>query len=44
MIGIDKSTVIIGIIGRLVPIKNHQMFFEAAKRLIDVIRNERLFF
>ncbi len=35
MLGIDKSTVIIGIIGRLVPIKNHQMFFEAAKRLID---------
>ena len=35
MVGIDENTVTIGIIGRLVPIKNHEMFFEAAKRLID---------
>ena len=34
MIGIDKSTVVIGIIGRLVPIKNHQMYFDAAKRFM----------
>ena len=34
-LGIDKSTVVIGIIGRLVPIKNHEMFFEAAKRLME---------
>ena len=34
MLGIDKSTVVIGIIGRLVPIKNHLMFFDAAERLI----------
>ena len=34
-LGIEESTVVIGIIGRLVPIKNHRMFFETAKRLID---------
>ena len=28
---IDANTVLIGIIGRLVPIKNHKMFFAAAK-------------
>ena len=43
-LGIDKSTVIIGIIGRLVPIKNHQMFFEAAKRLIDGDPERKVFF
>ncbi|MGA7964303.1 MAG: glycosyltransferase, partial [Gammaproteobacteria bacterium] len=35
VLGIDKSTVVIGIIGRLVPIKNHEMFFEAAKQLME---------
>lgn len=35
MLGMDKSTLVIGIIGRLVPIKNHRMFFEAAKRFIE---------
>ncbi|OGP62374.1 MAG: hypothetical protein A2V65_01825 [Deltaproteobacteria bacterium RBG_13_49_15] len=34
-IGIDDETILIGIIGRLVPIKNHMMFLRAAKRLID---------
>ncbi len=35
MLGIHKSTLVIGIIGRLVPIKNHQMFFDAAKQFIE---------
>jgi len=30
-LGIDDETLLIGIIGRLVPIKNHKMFFDAAK-------------
>ncbi|MEW5910692.1 MAG: glycosyltransferase, partial [Thermodesulfobacteriota bacterium] len=34
-IGIDDGTILIGIIGRLVPIKNHEMFLKAAKKLIE---------
>ncbi len=34
-IGVDDETVLIGIIGRLVPIKNHGMFLDAAKILLD---------
>jgi GT2 family glycosyltransferase/glycogen synthase len=33
--GISDYTLLIGIVGRLVPIKNHRMFFQAAKRFID---------
>lgn len=31
-IGVDASFFLIGIVGRLVPIKNHRMFLDAAKR------------
>lgn len=34
-LGLDDDTILIGIIGRLVPIKNHLMFFKAAKIFID---------
>jgi GT2 family glycosyltransferase/glycogen synthase len=33
--GIDNDSILIGIIGRLVPIKNHRLFFEAAKLFTD---------
>ena len=44
MLGMDKSTVVIGIIGRLVPIKNHRMFFEAAKRFINSDPGQKVIF
>ncbi len=34
-LGVDENTILIGIIGRLVPIKNHAMFLEAARILLD---------
>jgi GT2 family glycosyltransferase/glycosyltransferase involved in cell wall biosynthesis len=34
-IGIDDDTLLIGIIGRLVPIKNHMMFLKAAKLFLE---------
>ncbi len=34
-LGIPESTAVVGIIGRLVPIKNHRMFFDAAKRFLE---------
>ena len=33
-LGIDEETLLIGIVGRLVPIKNHKMFFDAARLLL----------
>lgn len=33
-LAIGKDTLIVGIVGRLVPIKNHRMFLEGAKRFI----------
>ena len=33
-IGVDENTILIGIVGRLVPIKNHFMFLNAAKLFI----------
>ena len=30
-IGVDENTVLIGIVGRLVPVKNHKMFIDAVK-------------
>lgn len=33
--GIGGDTVLVGIVGRLVPIKNHKMFLDAAKMVID---------
>lgn len=43
-IGIDKDTVLVGIVGRLVPIKNHKVFIEAAKRVIDMRLNKKVMF
>ena len=34
-LGIDRDTVLVGIIGRLVPIKNHKVFFRAAKIFLE---------
>ena len=34
-IGVDENTVLIGIVGRLVPIKNHNLFLESAQILIN---------
>jgi len=32
---INDGTLLIGIVGRLVPIKNHRMFFQAAKQFVE---------
>ena len=34
-LGLDDDTLLVGIIGRLVPIKNHMMFFKAAKIFLE---------
>jgi len=34
-LGIDEDTLLIGIVGRLVPIKNHEMFFKAAGLFLE---------
>jgi len=34
-IGIDEDTILIGIVGRLVPVKNHSMFLKGAKILLE---------
>jgi glycosyltransferase involved in cell wall biosynthesis len=34
-LGLSEETILIGIIGRLVPIKNHGMFLDAARILLD---------
>ena len=34
-LGIDSKTILVGIVGRLVPIKNHKMFFKSAKIFLD---------
>ena len=31
-LGVDEKTILIGIVGRLTEIKNHQMFLETVKR------------
>jgi len=38
--GVDKDDILVGIIGRLVPIKNHTMFIKAAERLKFHMRPE----
>ncbi|MFH0772263.1 MAG: glycosyltransferase family 4 protein [Candidatus Omnitrophota bacterium] len=37
---IDADTIAIGIIGRLVPVKNHKMFLDTFKRLKKILGNE----
>ncbi len=39
-LNIDDDTIAIGIIGRLVPVKNHRMFLEAAKHLLSILGDE----
>lgn len=34
-IGVDAGTLLIAVVGRLVPIKNHRMFFDAARNLVE---------
>ncbi len=34
-IGVDEKTLLVGIVGRLVPIKNHVMFIDIAKEVLD---------
>ncbi|RJQ27159.1 glycosyltransferase [Candidatus Parcubacteria bacterium] len=43
-LGIGENTSLIGIIGRLVPIKNHKLFLEAAKSFISKNPIERIKF
>ncbi len=38
-IHVDKNTKLIGIVGRLAPIKNHVMFFDSAKLLLERYKN-----
>ncbi|MBW2172650.1 MAG: glycosyltransferase [Deltaproteobacteria bacterium] len=34
-LGIDRNTILVGIVGRLVPIKNHKMFLRSARIFLD---------
>jgi glycosyltransferase involved in cell wall biosynthesis len=38
--GLDEDTLAIGIIGRLVPIKNHKLFLEAWKKVVDTTQQK----
>lgn len=42
--GLDEQEVAVGIIGRLVPIKNHPMFLKVAKYVKDGVQNKVKFF
>jgi glycosyltransferase involved in cell wall biosynthesis len=42
--GLSGKTFLVGIVGRLVPIKNHMMFFDMARMLIDVCKIEDIRF
>jgi glycosyltransferase involved in cell wall biosynthesis len=41
-LGVDADTPLVGIIGRLVPIKDHSIFFRAAASLIKETRDEKV--
>ena len=43
-LGLSKSTIIIGIIGRIVPIKNHKMLIDSAKFLLGNFKNKKIIF
>ncbi|GBC60677.1 glycosyltransferase family 1 protein [Desulfonema ishimotonii] len=34
-LGVGEGTLLVGIVGRLVPIKNHRLFFDAARRFLE---------
>ncbi|MBP7055791.1 MAG: glycosyltransferase family 4 protein [Candidatus Omnitrophica bacterium] len=38
-LGIDEGTLLVGIVGRLVPIKNHAMFLNAIRQVLDSVPN-----
>ena len=40
--GNDEKNINIGIVGRLVPVKNHHLFLEAVGRVLYVVRNNEL--
>ena len=39
-LGIGKDTILYGIVGRLVPIKNHRLFLEIAKTIIEEVAKD----
>ncbi len=43
-LGVAQDSILVGIIGRLVPIKNHLMFLKAAKILSERYPKDKLFF
>lgn len=43
-IGVDEETLLIAVIGRLVPIKNHRMFLDAARLLSDRFPEKKMRF
>ncbi len=42
--GIEPDTLVVGIVGRLVPIKNHKMFLGAARKIIDGMPEKQIKF
>ena len=40
--GVSEKTILIGIVGRLAPIKNHQMFLDAGKLLIERLKEKEI--
>jgi len=43
-LGLDKDTALVGIVGRLVPIKNHKMFLDIAKMVKDKMPERKIRF
>jgi glycosyltransferase involved in cell wall biosynthesis len=43
-LGLDERSLLIGAVGRLVPVKNHALFLAAARRLVDLVPEQRLEF
>lgn len=43
-LGLTQDTLLIGIVGRMAPIKNHRMFLDAGKLLLDKIASNRINF
>jgi glycosyltransferase involved in cell wall biosynthesis len=41
---LDDNVRLVGIVGRLVPVKNHKMFFDAAKKLMDRVGSVKVRF
>ena len=39
--GIDRNDVLIGIVGRIIPVKNHALFLQVAKRVYETTANAR---